>query len=149
MSTEEAASPLTAEEIAQRLKEARAAAGLTQRALAQRAHVSASLSIHELERAEAHTRLRNAVTLARLALALNQPWDYLGAAPPPDLPPGPGRQLCQARLARGWTIRQLDAVSGVNQAAINRMEHGTQGSRAAWRALATALDLPLAEFGVI
>lgn len=131
---------LTAAELAQRLRTAREAAGLSQHALAQAAGVSHSGIVYELERGI--ERERNPVMLARLALALGQPWDYFGAAPPAAIPPGPGRQLYAARLAKGWTLDDLVAAAGVGRSTVHKLEHGQlAGSARTWADLARALEV--------
>ena len=88
---------------------------------------------------------RNPLTLVKLALALGQPWDWLGAAPPPTIPPGPSRRLYAARLAKGWTLDDLAASSGVHRRTIQNLEHGAAGGTRTWGDLARALDVPIAD----
>lgn len=135
---------LTAAELAARLRAEREAQGLSQLDLAARAGVSHSSVIYELEKGL--PRERNPVTLARLALALGRPWDWLGAAPPETLPPGPGQRLYAARLARGWTLDDLVAAAGVSRSTIHKLEHGQlAGSLRTWADLARALDIAVAD----
>lgn len=72
-------------------------------------------------------RQRYPMTLARLALAVEQPWDYLGAAPPPNTPAGPAANLACARLAHGWTGGELAAASGVSLKTVRDLEGGQAG----------------------
>jgi transcriptional regulator with XRE-family HTH domain len=115
---------------------------LTLSALAAKSGV-APLVIRELLRRKEQPR--NPLTLVKLALALDQPWDWLGAAPPPAIPPGPSRRLYAARLAKGWTLDDLAAQSSVHRRTIQNLEHGSPGTERTWADLARALDVPLAD----
>ena len=134
--------PLDAQALAQRLREAMQEQGLTQTEVAALAGVSRSKVVHEL--LHGVERPRNPVTLAKLALALGKPWDWLGAAPPEGIPAGPGYRLYAARLARGWTLDELAAASGVNRHTIYNLEHGATGHPRTWADLARALEVPVA-----
>jgi transcriptional regulator with XRE-family HTH domain len=129
--------------LAQRLRDALQESGLTQSELAAKAGVSRAAVIHEL--LSGTPRERNPLTLARLALALGRPWDWLGATPPAAIPPGPGRRLYTARVAHGWTLDDLAAASGVNRGTIHNLEHGTGGQARTWTNLARALDVSLTD----
>jgi transcriptional regulator with XRE-family HTH domain len=119
-----------------------AAQQLTLSALATQSGV-APLVIRELLRGQAQPR--NPLTLVKLAQALGQPWDWLGAAPPTAIPPGPSRRLYAARLARGWTLDDLAAASHVHRRTIQNLEHGSAGTERTWADLARTLDVPLAD----
>lgn len=138
-----AAPPLTPADLAQRVRVARAVLDITQRELAQRAGVAPSSVIGPLEAARPHNW--HPVTLARVALALGHPWDYLGAAPPPDIPPdSPGYRLCVARLTRAWTTQELSDASGIRKDTILHLEHGRyRGQVDTWHALARALGVTM------
>lgn len=140
----EVAAPLSTAEIARRLKEARTAKGWTQEELAARAGISRSVVIRELE--AGIERERNPLTLVSLARTLGQAWDWLGPTPPAAIPPGPGRALYTARLARGWTLEQLAAAADVGMSTIHKLEHGTlRGTRRTWADLARAVGVELGE----
>lgn len=134
--------PLDPVTVATRLQTAMAAQGLTAQALAAQSGV-ARLVIRELLRGQEHAR--NPLTLVKLARALGQPWDWLGATPPPTIPAGPSRRLYAARLARGWTLDDLEATSGVHRRTIQNLEHGGAGGTRTWADLARALDVPVAD----
>src|SRR5215212_2345112 len=125
---------LSTDEIARRLKAAREAQGMDREALARAAGVSRSVVVRELE--EGIERQRNPLTLVRLARALGQPWDWLGAAPPATIPDGPGRRLYMARLQGGWEVEDLAAAAQVATSTIRNLEYGKfQGHPRTWAAL--------------
>lgn len=136
---------LPAATVAARLVAAREAKGWSPNQLAAAAQVSRSVVIWELETGS--DRARNPITLVKLARTLDQPWDYLGAAAPPRIAPGPGRALMTARIAHGWAIRDLAAASGVGASTIHGMEHGRRGigQERTWTDLARALGVPVAD----
>ncbi len=139
---QEIAGPLSAEEIAAHLKAARQALGLTPDQLAEKAGISRNRVLRELE--AAIDRERNPVLLARLARALNQEWNWLGAAAPATIQPGPGRALATARIARYKLIKDLADDSGVSEDTIKKLEHGRlDGGRRTWTDLARVLNVPL------
>lgn len=140
----EVVAPLSPAEIARRLKEARTAQGWTQEELATRAGISRSVVIRELE--AGIERERHPLTLVSLARTLCQSWDWLGPTPPATVPPGPGRALYTARLARGWTLEQLAAAADVGMSTIHKLEHGTlRGTRRTWADLARVVGVELGE----
>jgi transcriptional regulator with XRE-family HTH domain len=135
--------PLDAATVAARLQAAMAAQQLTLSALAAQSGV-APLVIRELLRGQ--TQSRNPLTLVKLAQALGQPWDWLGAAPPPTIPAGASHRLYAARLAKGWTLDDLAAASHVHRRTIQNLEHGSAGTERTWADLARALGVALADW---
>src|SRR5689334_15573496 len=103
------APPLDAAALADRLKQARAAASFTQRDLAKRAGVSPTV-INLMESGQPHSW--QPLTLANVARALGKPWHYLGAHPPPTAPFGTSAyKLAVARLSHGLSLRQMSAIT--------------------------------------
>jgi transcriptional regulator with XRE-family HTH domain len=135
-------STLDPAEVARRLAAEIEAQGLSLNALATKSGV-ARIVIREL--LQASTRQRNPITLVKLALALGQSANWLGVVPPPTIPPGPGRRLYSARLARGWTLDDLAAASQVNRRTIHNLEHGAEGHARTWADLARALEVSVAD----
>lgn len=136
--------PLPASEIAERLRTGRERLGLTQAQLAAAAGISHYFVVRDLEAASEQDR--NPLTLAALATALGEDWDYLGAMAPPALQPGPGRALATARIARGLTLQKLAELTGHGLNSLYQIEHGRmKGSRLTWTGLARALDLTVAD----
>src|SRR5689334_23056090 len=130
------------QEMGRRLYTARLTRDLTQEQLAEAAGVSRNVVIRELEAGIAREQ-RNPLTLVRLARALGEDWNYLGAVAPATIPPGPGRALATARIARGWTIEELAAKARMNTSSIYKLEHGkTPGTLRTWEHLARVLDVP-------
>src|SRR5438067_726890 len=80
-----------------------------------------------------------------MAVALGKPWDWLGAAPPGDTPPGPGRRLAAARLSAGLSTQEVAALTGLPTRTVNQLERGLQPSahRRTWRDLAAALHVSM------
>ncbi len=142
---DDAAPPLDAAALAARLKAARTAAGLTQRALAKKAGVSPSMVIARMESGQPNNW--HPITLVRVALGLGKSWNYFGARPPPDIPPDtPGYNLCVARLAKGLTLAELSTAAGITRETLIRLEHGDQsGQVQTWQTISRALDIPLAD----
>ena len=66
------------------------------------------------------------------------------AVPWPDLGSGQGDRLRHSRDAKGWSLRQLAAASGVSVRTIREIESGTKGATRSdvMAALADALRVP-------
>jgi len=137
---------LTPAEIGERLREERHRQGLTPNEFAERWGVSRASFLRPLEAGAAGRR--DPLSLARLALALGKPWNWLGAGSAvADLPEGPGRLLCELRLERGYSLDDLEKISRIGKATINRLEHGRANGRPrTWRDLALALGVDEALF---
>ncbi len=69
------------------------------------------------------------------------------ARPRERRPTGVGKQLEQARLSRGWSLRQAEKESGVSNGYISQIEHGdVEPSPDVLRRLGHAYGIP---FGVL
>jgi transcriptional regulator with XRE-family HTH domain len=119
--------------LGQRLRALRTARGLTLDAMALRAGMSA----RQVQRVEAGGVDPRLSTLLGLALALEVSVAALlvgadGAAPQDPTPPRKplGRQLRSLRDARGLTLVELAARSGLNARYLQRVEHNRQSPTA-------------------